>query len=69
MMATSAAPGRASRSVATAEVAAVLISVTADALTSARGSPVRASNSSTPPWCASLPTDGLPGVITSAFSA
>ena len=68
MMASSAAPGLASRSVATAETAAVLTSVMADALISASGSPVRTSDSSTPPWCASLPTAGLPGVMTSAFS-
>ncbi len=49
MMASSAARGLASSSVATAEVAAVLISVTADALTRASGSPVCTSNSSTPP--------------------
>ena len=68
MMASSAAPGLASRSVATAETAAVLTSVIADALISASGSPVCTSNSSTPPWCASLPTAGLRGVMTSAFS-
>ncbi len=62
MIASSAAPGLASRPVATAEVAAVRISVTADAFTSASGSPVSAANSSTPPWCESLPRAGLPGV-------
>ena len=67
-MASSAAPGRASSPVATAETAAVRISVTADALTMASGSPVSAANSSTPPWCVSLPTAGLPGVMTSALS-
>ena len=68
MMASSAAPGRASRPVATAETAAVRISVIADAFTSASGSPVSAANSSTAPWCASLPMAGLPGVMQSAFS-
>ncbi len=61
-IASSAAPGLASRPVATAEVAAVRISVTADAFTSASGSPVSAANSRTAPWCASLPMAGLPGV-------
>ena len=48
--------------------AAVRISVTADAFTSASGSPVSAANSMTPPWCASLPMAGLPGVMQIAFS-
>ncbi len=67
-MASSAGPGRASSPVATADTAAVRISVTADALTIASGSPVSAANSSTPPWCASLPIAGLPGVMQIAFS-
>ena len=48
-IASSCASSRASIRVATAETAAVRISVTADASSSARGAPVSPSNSSTPP--------------------
>ena len=67
MMASSAASARASSSVATADTAAVRISVTADALSSASGSPVCALDSSTTPWCESRPLAGLPPKMQIAF--
>ena len=67
-IATTLAPGRASARVATADTAAVRISVIADAFRSARSSPVSPSWSRTAPWCASSPRAGLPGAITISFS-
>ncbi len=61
MMASWLASGRASSRVATTEAAAVRISVSADALMSACGSPVSGLDSSTTPWWASFPRPGLPG--------
>ena len=60
--------GRASARVATAETAAVRISVIGEAFRSARSSPVSPSWSSTAPWCASSPRAGFPGAITISFS-
>ena len=61
-------PGRASARVATAETAAVRISVIADAFSSARSCPVSPSWRRTAPWWASSPRAGLPGAITISFS-
>ncbi len=60
---------RASRRVATAVTAAVLISVTAEALRIAVGIPVSPSNNVTMPWWASSPRAGLPGIRQIALSA
>ncbi len=68
MIARTSASGAASSEVATAETAAVLISVTAEAFSTATGSPVRELDSSTMPWWLSRPTAGLPGVMQIAFS-
>jgi hypothetical protein len=68
MMASVVASGRASASVATADTAAVRISVTAEGLAIASGCPVRPSNSSTAPWCESRPIAVLPGCTHTAFS-
>ena len=68
MTASSSASARASRSVATTETAAVRISVTAEAFSSATGSPVPPLDSSTTPWCVSRPTAGFDGVMQIAFS-
>ncbi len=68
MMASSLASARASSRVATTEAAAVRISVSADALMSACGSPVSGLDSRTTPWCASLPRAGLPGKMQIALS-
>ena len=61
--ATRLAPARASCRVATTDAAAVRISVSADALITASGSPVCALDSSTTPWWASSPAAGLPGMM------
>ncbi len=52
---------------ATADTAAVLISVTAEALSTASGSPVSWLDSSTMPWWLSSPTAGFPGVMLMAL--
>lgn len=69
MMASSVASGRASSSVATADTAAVRISVTAEAFSSASGKPVPALDSSTTPWWESSPRAGLPGMTQIALTA
>ncbi len=52
---------------ATAETAAVLISVTAEALSTASGCPVCSLDSRTMPWWLSSPAAGLPGVTVIAL--
>ena len=67
-IATVRAPGRASARVATAETAAVRISVIGEAFRIACNSPVSPSWRRTAPWCASSPRAELPGAITISFS-
>ena len=68
MTASTAASGLASRAVATTDIAAVLISVTAEAFSSASGSPVRPLDSSTTPWWVSRPAAGFAAVMQMALS-
>ncbi len=68
MIASTSASGLARASVATAETAAVLISVTAEAFSTASGSPVCGLDSSTTPWWLSRPAAGLPGMMQIALS-
>ena len=68
MTASTSASFLASSSVAITETAAVRISVTAEAFSSASGSPVRPLDSSTTPWWVSSPAAGLAGVMQMALS-
>jgi hypothetical protein len=68
MIARLPASSRASKSVATPDTAAVRIDVIAEAFIMARSSPVSALKSSTPPWWASLPLAGFPGMTQIAFN-
>ncbi len=67
-IASTSASGVASSDVATAETAAVLISVTAEAFSTASGWPVCGLDSSTMPWWLSRPEAGLVGVTLIALS-
>ena len=67
MMASTSASGLASASVATTDTAVVRILVTADAFSTASGSPVCVLDSSTMPWWVSSPAAGLPAMMHSAF--
>ncbi len=66
-MASSPASGRASRSVATPDTAAVRIAVMAAPSMRALRRPVSASKSSTAPWWVSMPRLALPGKTDTAF--
>ena len=63
----SAAPGRASTSVASTDTAAVRISVIAEPFSSARGSPVWPSNIMTVPRWVSSPRSALAGLMVMAL--
>jgi len=68
-MATRPAPGRANARVATADTAAVRISVIGDAFIIATSSPVSPSCRRTPPMCVSRPRAGFVGTTTISLSA